>query len=66
MGQTTVRVENRACATCKNWKGTRSIEKLGSARVVRCMTDRQPCGKKPGSLSIPGSNCGSWEKWSRI
>lgn len=66
MGQTTFRVEGRNCATCKNWKGARGIEKLGSARVVRCATDRQPCGNKPGSLSTPGACCGGWVKWGRI
>ena len=66
MGTTTVRVENRACATCKNWKGSRSLENLGSARVVRCDTSRQPCGNRLGSLSTPGACCGAWTKWSRL
>jgi len=66
MSTTTVRVESRACATCKNWKGMRSLEKLGSARVVRCDTSRQPCVNRPGALSTPGACCGAWMKWPRL
>ena len=66
MGYTTVRVESRVCATCKSWKGSRRVERLGSAKVIRCDTARQPCCVKAGSMSTPGSCCGYWAKWSRI
>ena len=66
MGTTTVRAENRACATCRLWKGARSVEKLGSVRVVRVDTSRQPCGKSAGAMSTPGACCGSWDKWGRL
>ena len=66
MGMTTIRVENRACATCQNWRGVRGIERLGSARVIRCDTSRQPCVNKPGTLSTPGAHCGDWVRWGRI
>lgn len=66
MSSTIIRVENRVCATCKNWKGARSLESLGSAKVVRCDSARQPCCVKSGSMTTPGANCGYWAKWSRI
>lgn len=66
MSSITIRVENRACATCKNWKGARGLEKLGSAKVVRCDTGRQPCSVKSGSMTTPGASCGYWTKWTRI
>ena len=66
MGCTTIRVESRACATCKNWKGVRRLENLGSAKVIRCDTARQPCCVKAGSMSTPGASCAYWAKWSRI
>ena len=66
MSSITIRVENRACATCKNWKGARGLEKLGSAKVVRCDTTRQPCSIKSGFMTIPGASCGYWTKWTRI
>lgn len=66
MSQTTVRIESRSCATCKNWKAARSIDRLGSARVVRCQTERRPCGVRAGTSNPPGGCCGNWSKWGRI
>ena len=66
MGCTLVRVESRACATCKNWKGVLRVENLGSAKVARCDAARQPCCVKSGSMTTPGETCGYWAKWARL
>ena len=67
MGTTSFRREMQICATCRFWKGKRTVETRGEVPfAVRADTARADCGNRPGAGNPPGGRCGCWKKWGRI
>ena len=60
------RVNEKKCATCRWWQGTRGIEMRANVPFYVKVDGAGACGTLSNQTKTPGNACSRWSKWEKL